>query len=74
MAFSLWALGVDALVQSAEKACDLARANWRTSDLRDGSTAKLRVFGLAKMASSQAVGMDRTRYSSCDSAIAEFFL
>jgi len=22
--------GVDALVQSAEKACDLARANWRT--------------------------------------------
>jgi len=40
MAFSLWALGVDALVQLAEKACDLARANGRTSDLRDGSTAK----------------------------------
>jgi hypothetical protein len=47
--------GVDALVQAAEKACDLARANWRTSDLRGGSTAKLRVFALAKMASSQAV-------------------
>jgi len=31
--------GVDALVQSAEKACDVARANGRTSDLRDGSTA-----------------------------------
>jgi hypothetical protein len=59
----------NAPVQSAEKACDLARANWRTSDLRDGSTAKLRVFGLAKMASSQAVPL--TRYSSCDSAMAE---
>jgi len=55
MAFSPMGSGVDALDQSAEKACDLARANRRTGGLRDGSASKLRVFALAKMASSQAV-------------------
>jgi hypothetical protein len=41
MAFFPMGSGVDALDQSAEKACDLARANGRASGPRDGSAAKL---------------------------------
>jgi len=47
--------GVDALDQSAGKACDLARATGCAGGLRDASAAKLWVFGLAKIASSRAV-------------------